>query len=75
MFLERMNLNFIAMKNSIKLRIVCFLLSYAFLLYTAGSIPHIISWLPMLVTVYFAAKDRAFRVWFLRLSRWICGAE
>lgn len=63
------------MKTSIKLRIVGFILCFAFLIYTAGCIPHIFSWLPTLVMAHFAARDRKFMAWFLKTTKNLCGVE
>lgn len=63
------------MEVSVKKRVIGLTITILFLIITAGSIPHIISWLPMLIMAYNSFNNRAFSVWFQRFSNEICKTE
>ena len=75
MFFARMNLKYVAMKNSIKVRLVILSISAIFLVIAVDYIPHIIAWMPLLVSAYYSAKNKDFRDWFSKLSEEICRTE
>lgn len=63
------------MEVFVKKRVIGLIIAILFLIITAGSIPYIISWLPLLIMAYNSFNNRAFRVWFQRFSNAICKTE
>lgn len=63
------------MEVFVKKRVIGLIITSLFLIITAGSIPYIISWLPLLTMAYNSFNKRAFRALFQRFSNEICKTE
>lgn len=56
------------MKKSVKLLVFGLIVSAIFLIIAVDHIPHIIAWLPMLVTICICSNSRDFRLWAYKMS-------
>lgn len=56
------------MKTSVKIRIALLIVSAMFLIMVVGHVPHLVAWVPTLVTLWACANNRDFRLWAYKMS-------